>query len=153
MSVHARLDKPLSLRKDILECALRSADALQSVEHLQEYAREKKELKTQLKKQMGELKKMINAFDKDLPTVPKESNMVAKRDEIRSLMLQETMQEMGGAIKPVQQVKEELEKLKKRHPKVPKKKVRRVSEREKMRRELETIRGRIEKLKSITPKE
>jgi hypothetical protein len=66
-------------------------------------------------------------------------------------MQQEMAEEMGGQIKPVGQIKKELDRIKGRDPKILRKKVANLSEREDLRRNLDDIRGRLAKLKNLFP--
>ncbi len=153
MSVHAKIDEPLELRKEIMECAVISTDAINSEDNLKELNKQKKKLKTQLKNNLADLKKSIKQFEKLLPVIPQEEKMRAKREELRILMQNEMAEEMGGQIKPVNQIKRELDKIKGRDPKILKKKAANLSEREDLRRNLDDIRGRLSKLKNLFPEE
>jgi len=153
MSVHAKIDEPLELRKEIMECAVISTDAINSEDNLKELNKQKKKLKTQLKNNLADLKKSIKQFEKLLPAIPQEEKMRAKREELRILMQNEMAEEMGGQIKPVNQIKRELDKIKGRDPKILKKKAANLSEREDLRRNLDDIRGRLSKLKNLFPEE
>ena len=99
------------------------------------------------------MKKSIKQFEKLLPAIPQEEKMRAKREELRILMQNEMAEEMGGQIKPVNQIKRELDKIKGRDPKILKKKAANLSEREDLRRNLDDIRGRLSKLKNLFPEE
>ena len=153
MSDHAKIDEPLELRKEIMECAVISTDAINSEDNLKELNKQKKKLKTQLKNNLADLKKSIKQFEKLLPAIPQEEKMRAKREELRILMQNEMAEEMGGQIKPVNQIKRELDKIKGRDPKILKKKAANLSEREDLRRNLDDIRGRLSKLKNLFPEE
>ncbi len=148
MSVHARISDPLELRSDVLECAVISTDAIRSSENLKELSREKKKLKTQIKRSLVDLKKRVKLLEKSLPKVPRDEKVHAKREEMRALMAAERTEDLGGEIKEVAQVKEELDRIKGKHPKILRKKAVALEERERLRRELEGIRKRISGLSS-----
>ena len=135
MSVHARISDPLDLRKDILESAIVSTDALGYAERLNEFAREKKKLRTQMKNSLNDLKKRVKIFDKKLPKLPEEERLHAHKQEMGELLQEQMKEEMGGEVKNVEQVRKEIERIKNRDPKKLKKNVERVNEKEKMRRE------------------
>lgn len=134
-----------------MECAVISTDAINSESNLKELSKQKKKLMTQLKNNLTDLKKSVKQFERLLPAIPQEEKMRAKREELRILMQQEMAEEMGGQIKPVGQIKKELDRIKGRDPKILRKKVANLSEREDLRRNLDDIRGRLAKLKNLFP--
>lgn len=153
MSVHARIQEPLGLRSEILECAVISTDAIQSGDNLKEFSRQKKKLRTQMKRSLSDLSKHLRSFEKDLPKLPKSDKLHAKREDMRMLMNRERVEDLGGEIKDVSEIRKELALIKDKKPKILRKKAVALEERERLRRELEGIRGRISKLSSLLPEE
>jgi chromosome segregation ATPase len=153
MSVHARLNEPLELRKEILECAVVSTDAITYSENLKQLSRDKKKIKTQIKNGLSALKKMVKTLEKSLPSVPKEEKVQARREDMRILMQEERSEEMGGKVKPVEQIKEEIARIKGRDSKALRKKAKRIGEKESLRSQLDDIRGRIDRLGRVLPEE
>ncbi len=146
MSVHARISDPLDLRRDILECAIFSTDALKFGEDLNALAKEKKKLRTQMKYKLDDLKKTIKSLEKKMPRLPDSEKLHAHREEMRELLKQDMQQDLGGEVKSVEQVKKEVEKLTNKEVRVLKKKATRFSERENLRKDLDQIRSRISRL-------
>ena len=153
MSVHARIEKPLGLRSDVLECAVISTDAIQCGSNLKEFSKQKKKLRTQMKRALSDLSKYVRALEKDLPKLPKIDKLHAKKEDMRMLMHKERVEDLGGDVKDVDQVKKEIAKIKGSKPKILRKKAVALEERERLRRELDSIRGRISKLKGLMPEE
>lgn len=151
MSVHARISDPLDLRRDILECAIFSTDAVRFEEKLKELSKEKKKLRNQLKYKLNDLNKIVKSFEKKMPRLPDSEKLHAHREEMRELLNEEREDEMGGQVKSIEQVRKEVEKLKNKDVKVLKKKAEQVNERENMRRDLESIRSRISRLSRVMP--
>ena len=67
MSVHARIEEPLGLRSDILECAVISTDAIQSGENIKDFSKQKKKLRSQMKRSLADLSKQLKSLEKNLP--------------------------------------------------------------------------------------
>lgn len=152
MTIHARLDNPLELRRDILECAVISTDAVRCGENIRELEREKKKLNTQLKKNLNELKKMISNTEKDLPKLPKEENMRARKEDMRMIM-QEDISEELGEVKPFEEIRKNIENISKKDLKKLKKKAASIEERRSLNEELDMIRSRIAGLNRLIPEE
>ncbi len=153
MSIHARIEEPLGLRSEILESAVISTDAIQSGSNLKEFSKQKGKLRTQLKRSLEGLSKQLKALEKNLPKLPKTDNLHVKRDDIRMLLHRESVEDLGGEVKDVEEVKRELIQLKNKKPQILRKKAIALEERERLRRELESIRGRISKLGKLMPEE
>jgi len=151
MSVHARISDPLDLRRDILECAIFSTDAIRSSGNLKELSKEKKKLRNQMKYKLNDLTRTMKSFEKRMPRLPDSEKLHAHREEMRELLNEERNEDLGGEVKSVEQVKKEVERIKSRDVKVLKKKAEQVNERENFRRELESIRSRISRLSKVMP--
>ncbi len=154
MAIHARLREPLELRRDILECAVISTKAIGSAEEIKLLSREKKKLRTQMNHALNDLKKSFKDFQKRLPKLPEGEKAHVKREELRELLKTERAEDMGGEVKSIDVVKKELGKIKgKKDVKTLRKKAKASEERERMRRELESIRNRISRLHRLMPDE
>tara|TARA_Y100000310_G_scaffold13087_1_gene13415 strand:- start:5035 stop:5493 length:459 start_codon:yes stop_codon:yes gene_type:complete len=151
MSVHARLNEPLELRREILECAVVSTDAIICGENLKQLSKDKKKIKTQIKNGLSELKKMLKSLEKCLPEIPEDEKVHARREDMRTLMQTELSEEMGGEIKPIEQIKKEVERIKNKDSGYLRKKAKRLSEKESLKSQLDDIRGRIDRLGKILP--
>jgi light-regulated signal transduction histidine kinase (bacteriophytochrome) len=67
-SIHTRIENGLELRKEILETALRTTELIQRFKDYKDYNSEKKKLITKFKKDVKELKEVVNNLElKDLP--------------------------------------------------------------------------------------
>ncbi len=120
MSVHTRIDQPITVRKDLLECAIDCAEVLRSGENVKRIHAEREILKKKLKVVMEKIRVLNSRFYKELPHLPKE--------------------------KPAKEEVVELEPVKpeprpKRQPKP-----RSMSPEERANRELEALRHKIESL-------
>ena len=153
MSIHARLNEPLELRREILECAVVSTDAIINNENLKQLSKDKKKIRTQIKNGLSDLKKMVKSLEKILPSIPKEEKVHARREDMRVIMQEERSDEMGGNIKPVEQIREEIARIKSKDSKALRKKAKRFSEKESLRSQLDDIRGKIDRLGRILPEE
>lgn len=120
MSVHTRIDQPITIRKDLLECAIDCAEILRSIENVKKIHNERELEKKKLKVVMDKLRVLNSRFHKDLPQLPRE--------------------------KPVKEEVIELEPI--RHEPKPKRqpKPRSMSPEERANRELEALRHKIESL-------
>ena len=154
MTVHARIDNPLELRKDVLESAIFATDGIRSSLDIKELGKQKKKLRTQMIHALEDLKKSVKSFERKLPPLPKETKLQARREDLRDLMMIEKAKEMGGPVKPIEKVRKELKKIKskKKKPGDLRKRAVALSEKEKLRKELTSIRSRIDKLNKILPK-
>ena len=88
-----------------------------------------------------------------MPKLPKTDNLHAKRDDMRMLLHRERVNDLGGEVKDVDEVRKEIVKIKSKKPKILRKKAIALEERERLRRDLESIRGRISKLGKLLPEE
>ena len=120
MSVHTRIDQPITIRKDLLECAIDCAEILRSVENVKRIHNERELEKKKLKVVMEKLRVLNSRFNKDLPQLPKEK---APKQEVVEL---------------------EPERPEPKPKKQPKPKA--VSMEDKINKELEAIRSKIESL-------
>ena len=94
-SVHTRIENGLELRKEILETALRTTELIQRFKDYKNYNSEKKKLITKFKKDVKELKEVVNNLElKDLPK------------EYESEMISPEIKEI---IKPVEQIRREIQ--------------------------------------------
>ena len=112
MAIHARLREPLELRRDVLECAVISTNAIGSAEELKLLNREKKKLRVQMNHALSDLKKSFKDFQKKLPKLPEGEKAHVKREELRELLKSERAEDMGGKVKPIEVVRKELGKIK-----------------------------------------
>ena len=96
---------------------------------------------------------MVKTLEKSLPSIPKEEKVQARREDMRILMQEERSEEMGGKVKPVEQIKEEIARIKGRDSKALRKKAKRLGEKESLRSQLDDIRGRIDRLGRVLPEE
>jgi hypothetical protein len=152
MAIHARLREPLELRRDILESAIISTTAINSISELKMLGREKKKIRTQLIHGLNDLKKSFKDLQKKLPKLPKEEKVHVNREELREILNLNRADKLGGQVKPVEVIKKELGRIKnKKDVGTLRKKAKASEERERMRRELESIRGRISRLHRLMP--
>lgn len=94
-SVHTKIENGLELRKEILETALRTTELIQRFKDYKNYNSEKKKLITKFKKDVKELKEVVNNLElKDLPK------------EYESEMISPEIKEI---IKPVEQIRREIQ--------------------------------------------
>jgi len=155
VAVHARLDNPLVLRRDILESAIIITDAIRCFERVVELEKHKKEIKKQILNSVKELKKDVKGFEKGIPELPKGMKVTVTRSGVRDAVLEaqrrEERESMGGEIKDVEVVRKEVRNIGKKEMKKIRKKLGAAEERERLRRELDSIRTRISKLGRLLP--
>jgi|TARA_Y100000310_G_C20371534_1_gene663740 hypothetical protein len=152
MAVHVRIIKPLELRKDVLETAIVSTDAIKSSSNLTEILKQKKRIRTQMVNLIKNIKKDIKRFEKKLPTIPEKHQAHAKRDTLHKLMEEERTLDLGGEVKSVEKVKEEIDRIKGKKT-ISRKRLTAIQEKEKLKNELDSIRGRISRLNRLLPNE
>lgn len=80
MSVHTRIDQPITMRKDLLECAIDCAEILRSIENVKRIHDERESEKKKLKVVMDKLRVLNSRFHKDLPQLPKEKKVEIKEE-------------------------------------------------------------------------
>lgn len=120
MSVHTRIDQPITMRRDLLECAIDCAEVLRSIENVKRIHNERELVKKKLKVVMDKLRIVNSRFSKELPALPRE-----KKEAV-----------------DVEEPKPKVQEVKAPRPKVP----RGLSEEEKINRDLDSIRKKIEAL-------
>lgn len=72
MSIHTRIDQPITMRKDLLECAIDCAEILRSVENVKKIHDERELVKKKLKIVMGKMSVLNSRLYRDLPRVQRE---------------------------------------------------------------------------------
>ncbi len=70
--IHTRIDKPLALRKELLEAAIDSTDILKSYEKFKQFEADRRGLKVEMKTLLGELQTTTLQFEQLLPAIPAE---------------------------------------------------------------------------------
>ncbi len=81
MSIHTRIDQPITMRKDLLECAIDCAEILRSVENVKKIHDEREIVKKKLKIVTGKLSILNSRLYRDLPRLQRE-RAVAEEPEI-----------------------------------------------------------------------
>ena len=122
MVVHVRLNEPLGTRKNILGCAVLTSDAVKTFNNILELEKERVETKKHVSNLIKSLNSDLQLLTKQLPKLPR--GMGDEEIEHREL--------------PRKVDKKDLEKRKIENP-------------EKLRKELSSIRKRIERLGKIFP--
>ncbi len=72
MSIHTRIDQPITMRKDLLECAIDCAEILRSVENVKKIHEEREIVKKKLKVVMAKMSILNSRLYRDLPRVQRE---------------------------------------------------------------------------------
>lgn len=72
MSIHTRIDQPITMRKDLLECAIDCAEILRSIENVKKIHEERELVKKKLKIVMGKMSVLNSRLYRDLPRVQRE---------------------------------------------------------------------------------
>ena len=157
MAIHARLNEPLDLRKDVLESAILVTDAIRSFDNISELGKRRLEMRKQINGAMKELKKDVKGLVNQLPKLPKEEMVTVTRDQIRGAIRNEgdveRMNKLGGEIKTVERVREDVKNLTKADLIKIRKKITTADERDKLKKELASIRGRISRLHRLLPED
>ena len=120
MSIHTRIDQPITVRKDLLECAIDCAEVLRSVENVKKIHSEKELVKKKLGVVMDKIRALDSRLRKDLPVLPREKKTTVSVEE---------------PVVKVTAVKA-----------APKPRVKHTSEEDRTNKELETLRKKIESL-------
>ena len=81
MSVHTRIDQPITVRKDLLECAIDCAEILRSGENVKRIHAETEVIKKKLKVVMDKLRVLNYRFHKELPQLPKEKKVEIREEK------------------------------------------------------------------------
>lgn len=80
MSVHTRIDQPITVRKDLLECAIDCAEILRSGENVKRIHSETEDVQKKLKVVMDKLRVLNSRFHKELPQLPREKKVEIKEE-------------------------------------------------------------------------
>src|SRR5574341_1515112 len=113
MSIHTRIDEPITMRKDLLECAIDCAEILRSVENVKKIHDEREIVKKQLKIVMGKLGVLNSRLYRDLPTVQRE-RPVADTSEIPKIKPVKPRPKKPRIISHEDQANRELEDLRRK---------------------------------------
>ena len=80
MSVHTRIDQPITIRKDLLECAIDCAEILRSGENVKRIHSEREIVKKKLNVVIDKIRVLNSRFHKELPQLPKEKKVEVKEE-------------------------------------------------------------------------
>tara|TARA_Y100000310_G_C20626876_1_gene786424 strand:+ start:1222 stop:1704 length:483 start_codon:yes stop_codon:yes gene_type:complete len=157
MVIHARLSEPLDLRKDVLESAILVTDAIRAFDNITELGKQRLQMRKQINGGMKELKKDVKELINQLPKLPKDERVTITRDQIRNVISKEgdveRVNKLGGEIKTVESVREDVKNLTKADLIKIRKKITTADERDKLKKELASIRGRISRLHRLLPED
>lgn len=76
MSIHTRIEQPISIRKDLLEGAIDGVEILKTIENVKKIHYEKEILRKKLKIVLDKLKILDNRLAKNIPRLPSEKKKV-----------------------------------------------------------------------------
>ncbi|HLD12737.1 MAG TPA: hypothetical protein VJB87_04040 [Candidatus Nanoarchaeia archaeon] len=77
-TVHTMIERPMEIRRALLEAALRSTEILKAEETFHDLREQKESLKKEFRLSLARLKRTAMALQKSLPVLPRDLDMPAK---------------------------------------------------------------------------
>src|SRR3989344_68070 len=73
--IHTMIERPVEIRRALLEAAIKSTEVLKTYESLQDVRDQKEEVKKQVRLNLIRLRRLIVGVKKSLPALPKDLDM------------------------------------------------------------------------------
>ncbi|MDO8556814.1 MAG: hypothetical protein Q7R96_06620 [Nanoarchaeota archaeon] len=73
--VHTMIERPVEIRRALLEAAIKSTEVLKTYESMQDVRDQKEEVKKQIRLNLVRLKRLVLGVKKSLPVLPKDLDM------------------------------------------------------------------------------
>ncbi len=111
--IHTMIERPVEIRRALLEGAIKSTEVLKSYELVQEIREQKEEVKKEIRLNLIRLKRLLLGVKKSLPVLPKDLDMPhpVKPIEIKKI---ESQQPEKGAMSSKQKIDREIKALQER---------------------------------------